>query len=314
VDTGTREFKPEVSFIIPCLNEEESLAHVINEIHERFSHSDLEYEVIVADNGSTDSSLDIATALGAEVANVLHRGYGEAILGGLKIARGEFVVMGDADGSYLFADSMPMIFELQRGADIVMGNRFKGGIAKDAMPWLHQYLGNPVLTAIGKILFKVPVGDFHCGLRAFRTEQVRELRLTSPGMEFASEMLVRAQKAGFRIVEVPVHLRKDLRTRAPHLRTWRDGWRHLRFLLSHSPDWVFLFPAMAAGAISLLIMFMAIRGPISSGSIELSYRTSLIAFAMAMVCCSASWAFILGRALVGPQRRALSYSTEFSAA
>ena len=302
----------EVSFIIPCLNEEESLGAVIDEIHRSFRDSGLLYEVIVSDNGSTDASCQIAESAGARVVHVPERGYGSAIQGGVGAAKGAYCVMGDADGSYAFADCMPMIEGLRGGADIVMGNRFQGGIEPGAMPWLHRYIGNPALSAIGRILFRVPVGDFHCGLRGFRTLRIQDLALNSSGMEFASEMLVRAQKAGYRIEEVPVRLRPDLRSRPPHLRTWRDGWRHLRFLLAHSPGWVFLVPAIVTALVSLMIAVMAFVGPLSSGSIEFSYRTSLVALGLAMVACSASWAFVIGRVLVGAPLRNIPYLTELT--
>lgn len=303
----------EVSFIIPCLNEEESLGAVISEIHDRFRESGLDYEIIVADNGSTDSSRDIAVANGARVVEVPVRGYGAAILGGIGAARGRYCVMGDADGSYPFSECMPMIESLRDGADLVMGNRFQGGIEPGAMPWLHQYVGNPILSAMGRFLFRVPVGDFHCGLRAFRTASVAKLGLATPGMEFASEMLVRAQKSGLFIREVPVRLRKDLRSRPPHLRTWRDGWRHLRFLLAHSPAWVFLVPATFTALALLVNLMLAISGPLSTGQIELSYRSSLVSVALAMVSCAGTWAFVVGRALVSPPGRRIPYVTEIMA-
>lgn len=303
----------EVTFVIPCLNEEECIGAVIEEIHGAFAHSGVKYEVIVADNGSTDRSPQISLEHGARVVPVPVRGYGSAIQGGLAAAEGEICVMGDADGSYPFSDSMQIIQGIRDGADIVMGNRFQGGIDAGAMPWLHRYIGNPALSAMGRILFRVPVGDFHCGLRGFRTSKVRELKLSSPGMEFASEMLVRAQKAGFRIEEVPVRLRRDLRSRPPHLRTWRDGWRHLRFLLAHSPGWVFLLPAFVTAVVASLIAAMAFVGPLSTGSIEFSYRSSLVALSLAVVSCSAAWAFVIGRVLVGAPLRPIPFLTEMAA-
>ena len=269
--------------------------------------------MIVADNGSTDKSREIAVATGARVVEVSTRGYGAALLGGITSANGIFCVMGDADGSYPFSDCMPMIEGLRSGADVVIGNRFRGGIEPGAMPWLHRYLGNPVLSAMGRFLFRVPVGDFHCGLRGFRKESIRGLDLTSPGMEFASEMLVKAQKAGLRIDEVPVRLRKDLRSRPPHLRTWRDGWRHFRFLLAQSPRWVFLVPALSSAAIFLGVLWMALAGPLSTGNIELSYRTSLVAVAMATISCAAAWAFVIGRTLTAARVKHIPYGTESAA-
>lgn len=299
--------------MIPCLNEEESLGAVLAEIHTQFRESGLDYEVIVADNGSTDDSREIAITHGARVVDVPVRGYGAAILGGVAAARGIYCVMGDADGSYPFAECMPMIEALRDGADIVVGNRFKGGIEAGAMPWLHRYVGNPTLSAMGRFLHRVPVGDFHCGLRAFRTDSVNKLALKTPGMEFASSMLVQGQQAGLKIREVPTRLRKDLRSRPPHLRTWRDGWRHLRFLLAYSPAWVFLVPASVTIVALMANVLLAIYGPLSAGGVELSYRSSLVSLVLALVSCSGAWAFVIGRALARPGRRRIPYSIEMMA-
>lgn len=289
---------PEVSFVIPCLNEAESLAHVIEEIHSAYGDAELRYEVVVADNGSTDGSQEIALAHNARLAESPVRGYGAALITGIQHSRGDYVVMGDADGSYRFADAAPMFPLLEDGADIVMGNRFAGGIAPGAMPPLHKHLGNPILSWLGRLFFGVPVGDFHCGLRSFNRERINELELSTPGMEFASEMLVRAQKSGFAIREVPVTLSPDLRTRRPHLRTWRDGWRHLRFLLMHSPRWTFVTPSVFVGAIALFIAVLTLLGPVTLGGVELSYRTSIVASALAIVAAVAAWSAYIARAIV----------------
>lgn len=289
---------PEVSFVIPCLNEAESLAHVIEEIHSAYGDAELRYEVVVADNGSTDGSQEIALAHNARLAESPVRGYGAALITGIQHSRGDYVVMGDADGSYHFADAAPMFPLLEDGADIVMGNRFAGGIAPGAMPPLHKHLGNPILSWLGRLFFGVPVGDFHCGLRSFNRERINELELSTPGMEFASEMLVRAQKSGFAIREVPVTLSPDLRTRRPHLRTWRDGWRHLRFLLMHSPRWTFVTPSVFVGAIALFIAVLTLLGPVTLGGVELSYRTSIVASALAIVAAVAAWSAYIARAIV----------------
>jgi glycosyltransferase involved in cell wall biosynthesis len=208
-------------------------------------------EVLVADNGSSDGSREIAEAHGARVVPVAERGYGAALAGGIEAARGRYVVMADADLSYDLAETGRYLERLRAGYDLVMGNRFRGGIARGAMPALHRYLGNPVLTALGRLFFRSPVGDFHCGMRGFRRDAVRALRLRTTGMEFASEMVVRASLAGLRITEVPATLRPDQRGRPPHLRTWRDGWRHLRFLLLYSPRWLFLYPGALLALIGL---------------------------------------------------------------
>jgi len=302
----------EVTFLIPCLNEEESLGAVLSEIESSFGKSSLRYEVVVADNGSTDRSVEIALAKGARVVPIPIRGYGAALQGGIAAAAGTYTVMGDADGSYQFKDARAMIELLRSGKDIVMGNRFQGGIESGAMPWLHRYLGNPVLSALGRILFRVPVGDFHSGIRAFSTQRVRDLPLKSPGMEFASEMLVVAMKSGYFIDEVPVTLRPDLRTRAPHLKTWRDGWRHLRFLLSHSPSWTFLVPAALSVALAIVIGIMSVIGPLNAGGIEFSYRTATVAMSVGIIGAIAAWSFFIAREVVDRRTPRIPYTTELT--
>jgi len=298
---------PEVTFLIPCLNEAESLGHVLSEISGSYgTSSGIDFEIVVADNGSTDGSQDIAKTHGARVVNVPRRGYGAALLGGIAASQGTFIVMGDADGSYRFGDAKPIIDKLRGGADLVMGNRFAGGIDKGAMPWLHKYLGNPVLSWLGRLFFRVPVKDFHCGLRGFRKASIDELGLETPGMEFASEMLVMAQKRGLRIEETPVTLGPDLRTRAPHLRTWRDGWRHLRFLLMHSPTWAFIFPATVLALGALVVVLIAVFGQLSLGSIALSYKTGIAASGLALVSLVALWTSYIARLALGePPRKPL---------
>jgi hypothetical protein len=297
---GAREDEVEVSFVIPCLNEAESLGHVIDEINAAYAGSELRYEIVVADNGSTDGSQAIATARGARIETVSRRGYGAALIGGIAASRGRYIVMGDADGSYPFADAEPMVDRLRHGADMVMGNRFAGGIEQDAMPWLHRYIGNPLLSAIGQLLFGLEVRDFHCGLRAFKRDRILGLGLNTPGMEFASEMLVMSRKAGYRIEEVPVRLLRDLRSRPPHLRTWRDGWRHLRFMLLRAPTGLFVLPAVLIGGLSVA---MALAGPLALGSVQISYRTSIIASALATIATVAGWTSYVAREAIGEPRR-----------
>ena len=234
----------ELTVVMPCLNEAETLATCIRKAKIFFEKSGVIGEIVVADNGSTDGSQEIALAEGARVVPVPRRGYGAAIIGGVEEARGKYVVMGDADDSYDFTALQPFLDKLRDGADIVMGNRFKGGIAPGAMPFLHRYLGNPVLSWLGRLFFDIPTGDFHCGLRGFSRDRIRALNLRTTGMEFASEMVVRASLAKYRIDEVPTTLKPDGRSRPPHLRTWRDGWRHLSFLLMYSPRWLFLYPGI----------------------------------------------------------------------
>jgi glycosyltransferase involved in cell wall biosynthesis len=236
-------------------------------------------EVIVADNGSTDGSRELAAAAGARVVPVPLRGYGSALLAGIAAAKGEYVVMGDADGSYDFMAIDKFLAELRKGNDLVMGNRFRGGVAKGAMPFLHRWLGNPVLSFLGRLFFSSEVGDFHSGLRGFRRSSILALDLRTTGMEFASEMVVKASVQGLRITEVPVTLSPDKRDRPPHLRTWRDGWRHLRFLLLYSPRWLFLYPGVLLMAFGGLVLLWLLPGERAIGSLRLDVHTLVYAAA-----------------------------------
>ncbi|HEX7776994.1 MAG TPA: glycosyltransferase family 2 protein [Parvibaculum sp.] len=268
----------ELSIVMPCLNEAETLATCIRKAQGFLSAHNVSGEVVIADNGSTDGSRDIAADLGARVVEVPTRGYGAALQAGIAAARGRFVVMGDADDSYDFSALMPFLTELRAGNDLVMGDRFAGGIAPGAMPFLHRYLGNPVLSFLGRLFFGLTCRDFHCGLRGFAREAVLGLHLQTTGMEFASEMLVRAGLAKLRIVSVPTRLAKDGRSRPPHLRTWRDGWRHLRFLLLFSPRWLFLYPGFALIGFGLAATLLLLPGKVTvAPGISLDVHTLLIA-------------------------------------
>jgi glycosyltransferase involved in cell wall biosynthesis len=246
---------------MPCLNEAETLPACIAKAMDYLQRSGVVGEVLIADNGSSDGSQAIATAAGARVVTIAEKGYGSALLGGIEAARGYFVIMGDSDDSYDFSDLDAFVGKLREGHALVMGNRFKGGIKKGAMPALHRYFGNPVLTTIGRIFFRSPCGDFHCGLRGFNREAILALDLQAPGMEFASEMVVKATIHGLNITEVPTTLSPDGRSRPPHLRSWRDGWRHLRFLLLFSPRWLFLYPGLGLLASGALVMAWLLPGP-----------------------------------------------------
>jgi len=246
---------------MPCLDEGETIAACIAKAFAFLQRGRIDGEVLVVDNGSTDGSPDMAARSGARVIHENRPGYGSALRAGVAAARGRYVIMGDADDSYDFSALDPFVAELRAGADLVVGNRFKGGIAPQAMPPLHRYLGNPVLSGIGRLFFRSPIGDFHCGLRGFRTEAVRALGLTTEGMEFASEMVVRATVDGLRIAEVPATLSPDGRNRPPHLRSFRDGWRHLRFLLLLSPRWLFLYPGALLMLAGLGSMLWLLTGP-----------------------------------------------------
>jgi glycosyltransferase involved in cell wall biosynthesis len=280
---GASPSECEVSVVIPCLNEAESLEHCLRRAHAGLDGPGLDGEIIVADNGSTDGSRDIALRCGARVVEVARTGYGAALAGGFAAARGRFVVMGDADGSYDFESILPFIERLRAGDDLVMGNRFAGGIKPGAMPPLNRYLGNPVLSFIGRLFFKSDIGDFHCGLRAFRLEAIRNLELQSEGMEFASEMVVKATLADLRISEVPATLSPALRTRGPHLRPWRDGWRHLRFLLLYSPRWLFLYPGLVAILLGGGTMIALLPGPLRVLGTTLDVHTLVYASALMVI-------------------------------
>ena len=267
----------EVSVLMPCLNESETLERCINKAMRALSEGGYRGEVIIGDNGSTDGSQEIARRLGARVIDVPVKGYGAALQGGIVGARGRYVIMGDSDDSYDFSRISPFVDKLREGYELVMGNRFRGGISPGAMPKLHRYLGNPVLTTIGRIFFRSPCGDFHCGLRGFRRAILPALDLQTTGMEFASEMVVKATIHHLRITEVPTTLSKDGRSRPPHLRSWRDGWRHLRFLLMYSPRYLFLFPGFLLAAAGAILGALLLPGPRTVGSVTLDVNTLLFA-------------------------------------
>ena len=267
----------EVSILMPCLNEAETLAACIRKALSAIDKHDLAAEVIVADNGSTDGSQAVAEKLGARVVEVARKGYGSALIGGIEAARGRFVIMGDADDSYDFSAIGPLVDKLRHGYDLVMGNRFTGGIQAGAMVWSHRWVGNPVLTFISRVFFRTPVGDMHCGLRGFRKDAIDKLHLRATGMEFASEMVIKASLRRLRIAEVPVTLSPDGRSRPPHLRTWRDGWRHLRFMLLFSPRWLFLYPGLTLFVAGAVVGALLETGPKQIGPATFDIHTLLLA-------------------------------------
>jgi hypothetical protein len=268
----------ELSVVLPCLDESETVATCVTKARSAIERMGIAGEVVVADNGSEDGSQQLARDAGARVVDVPVRGYGAAIRAGIDAAHGRYVLMADADDSYALDQIDPFVGALRGGADLVMGNRFAGGIEPGAMPALHRYLGNPVLSFLGRLFFRVPIHDFHCGMRAFRRDKAIRLGLQTNGMEFASELVVRAALAKWRIAEVPTTLRPDGRSRSPHLRTWRDGWRHLRFLLAFSPRWLFLYPAFVLLVVGVLGMVALAFGPRQLGTVGLDVQ-SLLAFA-----------------------------------
>ncbi len=269
----------ELTILMPCLNEAETIAVCVQKASDFLKRSGISGEVLIADNGSTDGSQAIATGLGARVVPIPRRGYGAALLGGIEAARGKYVIMGDADDSYDFTNLQGFVDKLREGNELVMGNRFQGGIAKGAMPPLHRILGNPILSMIGRVLFSIPVGDFHCGLRGFNVASIRKLGLVTSGMEFASEMVIRSSLSQLRIAEVPTTLKPDGRTRAPHLKTWRDGWRHLKLLLMYSPKWLFLYPGFL-----LMLVGIGLQGALWFGPLALTSNVVLDSNSYAAAC------------------------------
>ena len=247
----------ELSIVMPCLNEEKTISSCIQKSKSFLDENNIEGEVIVADNGSTDGSVNLAISLGAKIVNVNKKGYGSAIIGGVKKSKGKYVIIGDADNTYDFSNLRMFIDNLRSGDDLVMGNRFLGGIKEGAMPFKNKYIGNPILSFIGRLFYKTNIRDFHCGLRGFSRKSFDLMNLTTTGMEFASEMVVKASLLGLKTCEVPIILYPDNRDRNPHLRPWRDGWRHLKFLFIFSPKWLFMYPGIISiifGLISIIIL------------------------------------------------------------
>jgi glycosyltransferase involved in cell wall biosynthesis len=267
----------ELSIVLPCLNEAETLGVCIDKAAAFLERHKVLGEIVIADNGSTDGSQQIAAARGARVVAVVECGYGAALMGGIRAASGRYIIMADADDSYDLANLFPFLEKMRAGFELVMGNRFKGGIKPGAMPHLHRYLGNPVLSGIGRLFFRCPASDFHCGLRGFSKAAIERLDLHTTGMEFASEMVVKASLFGLKIAEVPTTLSPDGRSRPPHLRSWRDGWRHLRFLLIYSPRWLFLYPGLTLVSAGLLVMLVLMSGPKTINGTTFDVHTMLYA-------------------------------------
>lgn len=273
----------ELTILMPCLDEAKTVGLCINKAREYLVRSGIRGEILVADNGSVDGSVEIAEQMGARVVHASAKGYGAALIAGIEAARGRYIIMGDADDSYDFESLDGFVDKLRAGADLVVGNQFEGGIDRGAMPWLHYYLGNPLLSFIGRIFFQIPVRDFHCGLRGFRTEAIRNLGLQTSGMEFASEMVVRAGLEKLAIEETPTTLRKDGRGRPPHLRSWRDGWRHLKFLLMYSPRWLYLVPGLLLSSLGLLLALALAGGPIAIGNVFLDTNSFIAGCVMTVI-------------------------------
>jgi glycosyltransferase involved in cell wall biosynthesis len=316
--TGPNTADCELTVLMPCLNEAETLAICIEKAKAFLVRYNVSGEILVADNGSIDGSQEIAERHGAKVVHVKTAGYGAALLGGIDAARGKYVVMADADDSYDFAAIMPFLERLREDYDLVMGNRFRGGIALGAMPPLHRYLGNPVLSGIGRLFFGSPIGDFHCGMRGFNAESIRRLNLQTTGMEFASEMVVKATLHKLRIAEVPTTLKPDGRSRPPHLRSWHDGWRHLRFLLIFSPRWLFFYPGVVLAALGAAMMLWLIPGLRVVAGIGFDIHTMLYGAAALIIGMQAVWfalfstQFAIGIKMFPDDRRTLGVLDELT--
>jgi len=314
VESARTPGQVEVSVVMPCLNEAETLETCIRKALDFFVRSRVSGEVVVADNGSTDGSIDIARAAGARVVHVEKKGYGNALMGGFEAAKGKYLIMGDADDSYDFQNLMPFIERLRAGYDVVMGNRFRGGIKKGAMPWHHKYIGNPVLTGVLNLFFRSGIGDAHCGLRGISREALNDLHLRTTGMEFASEMVVKAAYK-LKMTEVPTVLSPDGRSRPPHLRSFRDGWRHLRFLMLLAPKWALMIPGGLMGLAGLVLMMLLWVGPLHMGHTVLDVHTMLLSSVLVIVGYQAVTIGFAARIFalqqeIGPPSRALRWGLE----
>ena len=301
----------ELTILMPCLNEAETIGICIGKAMQFITSRAISGEVIIADNGSTDGSPAIAERLGARIVAVPRKGYGSALLGGIEAARGRYVIMGDADDSYDFSDLDPFVEKLRAGYQLVMGNRFQGGIEPGAMPPLHRYLGNPVLTMVGRLFFAAPIRDFHCGLRGFDRAAIRRLDLTTLGMEFASEMVVKSTLRRVKMTEVPIVLRRDGRSRPPHLRSWRDGWRHLRFLLLFSPRWLFFYPGIALMMVGGASMLWLMPQKRTIGNISFDVNTMVFS-AAAIICGFQAAVFAVFATVFAVNARLLPFSPKIA--
>ena len=291
---------PEITFLFPCLNEAETIAACIKEVSREFAQLGLRGEILVADNGSTDGSQDLAREAGARVIDVVEhypdvvvRGYGTGLLAGIEASRSEYVVLADSDGSYDVSSLGMFVEKLREGNDLVMGNRFRGGIEDGAMPGLHRWIGNPMMSFLGRIFFAVPIGDVNCGIRGCRREAILGLGLRSMGMEFAIEMVAKASLNNLRIAEVPTVLRRDGRTREPHLRTFHDGWRQLRFMLLYSPHWLFLYPGFALFGFGVVLMILLANQPIVIAGAQFDVHSMLVALAAIVLGSQTVLSFLL---------------------
>ncbi len=285
----------ELTILMPCLNEAETLEVCIRKAQSYLDEAGIKGEILISDNGSTDGSQALAEGLGARVIHAPQRGYGGALMAGIAQAKGQFIIMGDSDNSYDFSNLDAFVYALRDGADLVMGNRFRGGIEKSAMPPLHRYLGNPVLSTIGRVLYRTPIGDFHCGLRGFSKRSIQGLNLNSPGMDFASEMVIKASLFNLRIEEVPTTLSPDGRSRPPHLRSWRDGWLHLKLLLTLAPYWLFYYPGLVLAGLGGVAFTRLMFGPVQMGGVSFDLATLVLSSAAVLIGVQMIWFYLIAR-------------------
>jgi len=306
----TSESMIHVTAVMPCLNEEKTLGLCIEKAQRAFREQGIAGEVVVADNGSTDRSVEVAESLGARVVHEPRKGYGAALLAGITAARGRIVVMADADDSYDWSALGDYVRKIDEGYDLVMGNRFKGGIEPGAMPPLHRYLGNPVLSTLARVMYRIPINDFHCGMRAFTRAAFDRMNVRTPGMEFATEMVVSACHAGLRITEIPTRLYPDKRDRPPHLRSFRDGWRHLRFILTYAPDWLYLIPGGLMFSLGMAGMAMLAPGPAQIGSFSFGIHFLALASLFTLLGANIIGFALLAR-LINAGRKPIKPSSAF---
>ena len=299
-----------VTAVMPCLNEERTLGACIEKAQRAFREMGIVGEVVIADNGSTDRSVGIAELLGARVVREPRKGYGSALMAGIAAARGRIVVMADADESYDWTSLGEFVRKIEEGYDLVMGNRFKGGIEPGAMPALHRYLGNPVLSTLARVMYRIPIADFHCGMRAFTRDAFLRMDVRTLGMEFATEMIVNASHAGLRIAEIPTRLYPDKRDRPPHLRSFRDGWRHLRFMLTYAPDWLYLFPGGLLSLIGVIGMALLASGPLVVGNVKLGIHFLALASLFTLLGANVIWFGLLAR-LINARRNRITTDSNF---
>lgn len=306
----------ELTILMPCLNEARTIGCCIEKAKAFLIDAQVNGEILIADNGSSDGSQDIARNKGARVVNISQRGYGSALRGGIDAAQGKYIILGDADDSYDFLDLMPFLNKFRDGYDLVMGNRFLGEIKPGAMPPLHQYIGNPILSGVGQLFFNTPIKDFHCGLRGITKDAAKRMDLQTTGMEFASEMVIKSALLEMKVCETPIILYPDGRDRPPHLRSWRDGWRHLRFMLIYSPRWLFFYPGIFLVIFGLVLSLWAFLSPITINDVtfdihSLAYFNAMVVIGFSMILFAIQSRYYAYQSGLLPQKPGLGFLNKF---